>query len=432
MHAAALDFVRRVVRSSPPLTRVLEIGSKNWNGTARAVFPDAKPPNGKYVGLDLEAGDCVDVVADAAAWVPTERFHAVACCEVFEHTDKGPEICRTARAALLPGGVFAVTCASPLRGVHGHDGGGLKPGEHYAGVTGAELAGWLDAAGFDLVAVSPSPADDTHAVAWASGRVYEKPVGICVITYNRLECLKQVVAGVRTHTRRPYRLVVASDGSTDGTREWLAGQTDLAYVAPAARRGCGWTRNRGIYALATRTDCDEFIHLEDDAAPCENGWESRWCDAVPNKGFIAYAFKDGRIASGSDEPHDPYVANTVGMQCCSFDRNLLDAVGYSDPLFFPPYGHEDTEWRWRFYRAFGGRRVPVGGPALHRGVRLLDAPSGFAELSCALNGLILDHVAGLPMPRPPWRTDEQKRLFLEEQRGLVAPAGWADKPPGDA
>lgn len=256
-----------------------------------------------------------------------------------------------------------------------------------------------------------------------TGLIMHPKIGIVVITYNRLDCLKQCVRGIREHSTLPYRLLIASDGSTDGTHEWLAEQTDLAYIAAPIRRGCGWNRNRGVYALATKTDCHSFIHLEDDTVPCESGWDSRWVDAVPNRGFIAYAFPGG-VVGGSDTPRDPLLSNSVGLQCASFDRNLLNATGYSDPLFFGPYGHEDTEWRWRFYRAFGGRRVPVGGLGLNRGVRVIQTPSGVDHLSSSLNGLIINHIADLPMPRLPWRSYEQQKTFLAEQKTLVAPAGW--------
>lgn len=166
MHVSAFDHVRRVAQCVPPLRRVVEFGSKEWNGNVRDIFTDARRVGGRYHGIDLESGRGVDEVADAASWRTKDKFDAAVCCEVFEHTDRGAEICVTAKRCLVPGGLFVATCASPLRAPHGRDGGEVQPGEHYAGVTGDQLSGWLLAAGFELVCVCPSPPEDTYAVAW--------------------------------------------------------------------------------------------------------------------------------------------------------------------------------------------------------------------------------------------------------------------------
>lgn len=44
---------------------------------------------------------------------------------------------------------------------------------------------------------------------------------ICVVTYNRLEYLKNCIWSIIASTSVKYRLVVLSDNSTDGTNEWL-------------------------------------------------------------------------------------------------------------------------------------------------------------------------------------------------------------------
>lgn len=65
---------------------VIEIGSKQYGSTQkfRSLFPDAH-----YVGVDLEAGENVDVVhnlEDGAG--PLEPAELVICCSVLEHTPK--------------------------------------------------------------------------------------------------------------------------------------------------------------------------------------------------------------------------------------------------------------------------------------------------------------------------------------------------------
>ena len=49
----------------------------------------------------------------------------------------------------------------------------------------------------------------------------QSPVDICVVTYNRLEYLKNCIWSIIASTTIPYRLFVISDNSNDGTNDWL-------------------------------------------------------------------------------------------------------------------------------------------------------------------------------------------------------------------
>ncbi len=64
---------------------VLEIGSKNYGSTSsfRQFYSTCR-----YVGVDLEAGKGVDVVADLTtgiAGLPDNHFALAICCSVLEH-----------------------------------------------------------------------------------------------------------------------------------------------------------------------------------------------------------------------------------------------------------------------------------------------------------------------------------------------------------
>lgn len=151
MHGQAADFIRHCLLVLPPRRRVLEIGSRNVNGTVRPLFRDAA----LYLGLDLRKGRGVDVVGDGGSWAPpggTEPFDTVVCCEVLEHAANARRIVRNAHALLGPSGVFLMTCAGPGRGEHSaEDGNALREGEYYANVTVEEFAQW--ARPFDSLAV---------------------------------------------------------------------------------------------------------------------------------------------------------------------------------------------------------------------------------------------------------------------------------------
>lgn len=160
MHSAAFDFVRAVATAETPRGPVLEIGARNINGTIRDLFPADN-----YVGLDVEGGPGVDVVADGATYQPAAAPACVVCCEVLEHAPNAEAICRHAHAILQPGGMFIVTAAGEGRAPHSAvDGGPVRQGEFYRNVWAHDLRRWLS--DFVTVTITENPhAGDVYAVA---------------------------------------------------------------------------------------------------------------------------------------------------------------------------------------------------------------------------------------------------------------------------
>lgn len=167
MHAQALGFVVAMVDQHGPWDSVLEIGGRNVNGTIRDLFGNAA-----YTALDIADGPGVDIVADAATWIPDRLYDCVVSCEVFEHTPSWPQILRTAAQALTPAGTLIVTAASWPRAAHSAvDGMSLRPGEYYGNVDPAELADALATAGF-----SGRIATDPHGDVYALATLVRAPV----------------------------------------------------------------------------------------------------------------------------------------------------------------------------------------------------------------------------------------------------------------
>ena len=161
MHAEAFQWVHD--HATTDEVTVLDIGGRNINGSVRDLFPNAT----RYVALDIREGAGVDIVADAATWVPDAEYDVVVSTETFEHTDVWREICTTAYAALKTGGTLILTMAGPGRGEHSAiDGGPIRPGEYYGNVDGEQLREVLADAGFKGIVIDSrtSPAD-TRAVA---------------------------------------------------------------------------------------------------------------------------------------------------------------------------------------------------------------------------------------------------------------------------
>lgn len=158
MHPEAWRFLNRVL---PDFNRagisVLEIGSRDINGTTRPLLPDTK-----YHGIDIVDGPGVDEVADAATFSSPHPFDLIVSTEVFEHAPLWQLILQTAHENLVHGGHLVTTCASTGRPPHAADGSGPPhPGEYYHNVPEGEMEAALEAIGFivEEITFNPNPGD---------------------------------------------------------------------------------------------------------------------------------------------------------------------------------------------------------------------------------------------------------------------------------
>jgi SAM-dependent methyltransferase len=98
----------------PDCKRILEIGSRDYNGSVR----DFCPEGALYVGIDVGAGSGVDIISSAGAVLPFRdaSFDVVIASSVFEHDDAFwdtfLELCR-----VLRGGGY-VYLNAPSNGVY--------------------------------------------------------------------------------------------------------------------------------------------------------------------------------------------------------------------------------------------------------------------------------------------------------------------------
>jgi len=158
MHNEAYAFVRQFATDEP--ISVIEIGSRNINGSVRMLFPNAT-----WTGIDLYDGPGVDVVGSALDYVPPDTVDAVICCEVCEHAAEWRELIAHARWWLKPGGKFIITCAGPGREPHSHiDGCQLRDDEFYENVSVDELRDALIDSGLTVV-ICTQLGNDTQALA---------------------------------------------------------------------------------------------------------------------------------------------------------------------------------------------------------------------------------------------------------------------------
>jgi hypothetical protein len=252
------------------------------------------------------------------------------------------------------------------------------------------------------------------------------PLGIGVVTYNRRETLQACIEAIERHTRTPFYLVIADDGSTDGSAAW-ARESGIPVVT-GRNIGCAWNKNRALVHLLEQTDCETILLLEEDCLPSVDGWEEAWIDATLRHGHINYwhpSWGDSYRRGGEDTPRRPLQSTHVTGQCTSTRRDLLERIGYLDTRFVG-FGWEHVEWTQRFQAELGQKWYPC----LTGGLTLQDSGTYFDAASTDANEATYKKVRDLSRYRPAARTiTERARLRHEQRRArwpLTAEAGARD------
>lgn len=89
-------------------------------------------------------------------------------------------------------------------------------------------------------------------------------LAIVVITYNRVEVLRETIRRLRAHLYYEGRmhLIVADDGSDDGTHQMLADEYPDVQLVRSQRRGLGGNANAGLRAAFAHSEY--VLQLQDD------------------------------------------------------------------------------------------------------------------------------------------------------------------------
>ena len=137
--AQCLDLRKTLVLKSTS-AHVLEIGSLDINGSVRPLFTNTISDGGSFLGIDVQEGPGVDLVADASMYKSDVQYDVIVCAEVFEHTAVWPKIIKNSHSLLVPGGMFIATMAGEGRAPHSAiDENPIRSWEYYKNVTKLDL-----------------------------------------------------------------------------------------------------------------------------------------------------------------------------------------------------------------------------------------------------------------------------------------------------
>jgi len=191
--------------------------------------------------------------------------------------------------------------------------------------------------------------------------------GITIPVFNQLAYTINCLDSLKQTGVADSQIVIVNNGSTDGTREFLASRPQIAAIHNPENRGCGFAWNQGAQAIsATWT-----VVMNNDVL-VSSGWIEGLL-ATGGEGFdvISPAMREGELdydlpAHAADVTRRMAAVHRRGVAhgvCFMVHRRVFDALGGfdSDPRLG---GYEDDEF-FRRARKSGFKLVTAGRAFIH-------------------------------------------------------------------
>jgi glycosyltransferase involved in cell wall biosynthesis len=160
-------------------------------------------------------------------------------------------------------------------------------------------------------------------------------VSVVVPTFQRRDLVQEALASIVSQTYRDFEVIVVDDGSTDGTREALAGWGDQIQYSWQPNRGAAAARNTGLELargeLVAFLDSDDLWlphHLQTALAALARFPEAVLASTAPCRPPVDRPWEEPELV----EPYPRlFVEHFVGwIQSCVIARDELVAIGGFD------------------------------------------------------------------------------------------------------
>lgn len=169
----------------------------------------------------------------------------------------------------------------------------------------------------------------------------EPLVSIVVPTCNRRERLVHCIEQTRCNVTADKELIVVDGDSTDGTRDWLAAQSDLRVILESHREGAVRAFNKGFRAARGTF----VMWLNDDAYPLPGAVEAA-LDMIrrpdlADLGLVAFYHNwhnPRNVLDRVEHDGDTFeLCHVRGHPYANFGllrRDLLERIGFADERFY--------------------------------------------------------------------------------------------------
>lgn len=197
-------------------------------------------------------------------------------------------------------------------------------------------------------------------------------VVLAITTWNRCDYLKECIESFeRTRsTRYDWVLIVADDGSQDGTLAYLDQLVvphETHVIRNQGRYACGQTNT--IFDLCRKIGFDFAFKIDDDILFKKRGWDTLYIDAAAASGYDHLCHRNWKHFTGlkrrtnpNYSPPPPHIdasgkcETIVGVWECdgclfTFTPAMIEKVGYCDEANFPIRGQWHIDYSIRACRA---------------------------------------------------------------------------------
>lgn len=191
-----------------------------------------------------------------------------------------------------------------------------------------------------------------------------------VVTYNRLDLLKETIAGLRGQSRKLDEIIIINNSSTDGTLAWLEQQTDLTVITQPNCGGAGGFA-RGI-GYGFEHGYDWIWCMDDDVVPMPDCLEQLLGISPSSRIRAPFRFEAASDALPQDTlefnftnpfkslwkkmitPQSILGAKTLDAEGLTFEgpllhRSVIESIGLPDARFF--IFADDSDYFIRAHRA---------------------------------------------------------------------------------
>lgn len=216
-----------------------------------------------------------------------------------------------------------------------------------------------------------------------------KRIAAIVITFNRIEFLKELINALRHQTRKLDAIIVINNNSSDGTKEWLDNQSDLIVIHQENVGSSGGQHTGFKYAF--EQGYDYIWAMDDDVEPVENCLENLIVNISGNRIHAPLRFQpDGKvffneavsynltnpfksfwngIITEKDINQEEIPVSGLTFEGPIFPRQIIEKIGFPDKKFFI-YG-DDTEYMLRA-KKYGAETILIKKAHLNRKLNPVD------------------------------------------------------------
>lgn len=172
-------------------------------------------------------------------------------------------------------------------------------------------------------------------------------VGICIATHNRRGDLARTLTALAQLAPGPDEIIVAADGCTDGTAEWVrATHPGVLLIVHEATRGSVPSRNE----MAAASTCDVFVSLDDDSYPLDGDFIAKVRALFATRPRLAVAsfpqrtdeFPETLTAADFGQPE---FVGSYANSGAAIRRAAFDELGGYPAFFFHAYEEPDFALR---------------------------------------------------------------------------------------